>query len=534
MELVKQPIVFVKIRKINIIVAIGILWCFMNPSYAQLQSSASIPNINGPRLYGARPGKEFIYTIPASGERPMEFQVRRLPNGVKLDKTTGVISGVIKKVGEYKIELIAKNKYGRKSKSFSLVIGNQLALTPPMGWSSWYSFGLNVTLDKVIRSAEIMKQKGLQNYGWSVIEIDDPWTNQPIKEDSVWTRLKRKAGKVYDYYEGPGNLSGRVGNVRNEQGELLPNQYFRNIKNFPAIMHGMGFKAGIYSSPGPVTCAGVAGSYGYEMTDAKFFADNGFDYLKYDWCSYGALAVNTSKEELMKPYRLMSDALMAQKRDIIHALCQYGMGNVWEWGNDSGGQLWRTGGDISDNWNSVYKAFKKLADKAKYVKPGNWNDPDILQIGVVGAQREGEAKLNHLTVDEQRTHFSMWCLLNAPLLLGANVESLDDLTLSLITNEEVIAINQDALGIAASLKVVLENKTEVWSRPLEDGSIAVGLLNPTDRSLQTKLSFSLIQLKGSYLVRDLWQKKDVGAYEDGFTKTIPSHGIVLLKITKRK
>lgn len=209
------------------------------------------------------------------------------------------------------------------------------------------------------------------------------------------------------------------------------------------------------------------------------------------------------------------------------------MGNVWEWGNESGGQLWRTEGDISDNWNSVYKAFKKLADKAKYVKPGNWNDPDILQIGVVGAQHEGEAKSNHLTADEQKTHFSMWCLLNAPLLLGANVELLDDFTLSLITNEEVIAINQDALGIAASLTTVLDNKTEIWSRPLEDGSIAVGLLNPTDGSLQTKLSFASIQLKGSYLVRDLWQKKDSAVYENDFITTIPSHGIVVLRITKK-
>ncbi|HVI44397.1 MAG TPA: putative Ig domain-containing protein [Chitinophaga sp.] len=368
--------------------------------FSSVVTYAQVPSINGPRLYGARPGKEFFYMIPVSGERPVTYQAAGLPAGVTLNKVTGVISGTVAKAGTYKLVLSASNKKGRTKKEFSLVVGDKLALTPPMGWSSWYSFGRNVSLDKVIKSAEIIKEKGLQQYGWSVIEIDDPWTNQPAKSDTVWARLKRKAGDVYDYYEGPGNLPGRTGRVRDENNELIPNQFFTNIRNFPAKMHAMGFKAGIYSSPGPLTCGGVAGSYGYETTDAKFFADNGFDYLKYDWCSYGVFAKNNSKEELMRPYRLMSDALMAQKRDIIHALCQYGMGNVWEWGNEAGGQLWRTEGDITDNWKSVYSAFRKLADKSAYVKPGSWNDPDILQIGVVGAQHEGEARRNHLTQED--------------------------------------------------------------------------------------------------------------------------------------
>lgn len=496
-------------------------------------SQQVVPHINGPRLYGARPGKEFIYTIPASGERPMTFQVAHLPKGVTVDAGSGVITGSIKKAGEYKISLIAINKHGKSTKAFTLVIGDKLALTPPMGWSSWYSFGRNVTLDKVIHTAEIIRQKGLQQYGWSVIEIDDPWTNQPPKEDSVWIKLKQKAGTSYGYYEGPDNLPGRVGTTRDEKGALIPNQYFTHIKDFPATMHKMGFKAGIYSSPGPLTCGGVAGSYGHELTDAKFFADNGFDYLKYDWCSYGSLAKSESKAELIKPYRLMSDALRIQKRDIIHALCQYGMGNVWEWGNESGGQLWRTDGDITDNWPSVYNAVKKLADKAAYVKPGNWNDPDILQIGVVGAQSEGEAKQNHLTPNEQMTHFSMWCMLDAPLLIGANIELLDDFTLQLITNEEVIAINQDALGKAAGLKTVLPNKVEVWSKPLEDGSIAVGLLNPTAETQETDFPFNALSLSGAYYVRDLWKKKDLGLFEHQVKTSIPSHGITLWKMVKR-
>lgn len=498
---------------------------------SEAQQTSNEPKINGPRLYGASPAKEFIYTVPASGARPMTFTAKKLPKGVKMDKNTGIITGSVTNAGDYVIELTAKNKFGKASKSFTLVIGNKLALTPPMGWSSWYSFGRNVTLDKVVRSAEIMKEKGLQNYGWSVIEIDDPWTNQPTETDPVWKNIKTRAEGVYGYYEGPNNLPERVGSVRDTNDELIPNTFFKNIKQFPAIMHKMGFKAGIYSSPGPLTCAGVAGSYGYELVDAKFFADNGFDYLKYDWCSYGSIAKDNSKEELMKPFRVMSDALHAQKRDIIHALCQYGMGNVWEWGNESGGQLWRTEQDVHDTWPSVRNAFKKLSDKASYVKPGNWNDPDILQIGAVGAQSSGKAGGNGLTFEEQRTVMSMWCMLSAPLLIGANMELMDEATLSLLTNEEVIAVNQDALGRAGSLVKTIDN-TEFWTKQMEDGSLVVGMLNLANETRTVKFPFSAVQLQGTQKLRNLWTKSDLGSFKNEFETSIPAHGIVMLQIKK--
>ena len=500
---------------------------------SQAQQISTQPKINGPRLYGASPGKEFMYTIPASGARPIEFEVKNLPKGVGINKLNGVISGTIKTAREYTIELVAQNKFGKVSKLFTLVIGDKLALTPPMGWSSWYSFGRNVTLDKVIRSAEIMKEKGLQNYGWSVVEIDDPWTNQPNKNDSVWRQLKSGAKEVYGYYEGPDNLPERQGEMRSSKGELLPNTFFANIKKFPSIMHEMGFKAGIYSSPGPLTCAGVAGSYGYELVDAKFFADNGFDYFKYDWCSYGSFAKSNSKEELIKPYRKMSDALKLQKRDVIHALCQYGMGNVWEWGAESGGRLWRTGDDVHDTWESVRNAFKKLSDKSAFVKPGNWNDPDILQVGAVGAQSSGKAGKNRLTFEEQKTVMSMWCMLSAPLLIGTDMEQLDDATLSLLTNEEIIAVNQDALGKAASLLTTLDN-TELWVKQLEDGSLALGLLNLSNETIQSKFPFSALQLKGKYKLRNLWKKEDLGIFENEFETNIPAHGIVMLQMLKQE
>ena len=200
---------------------------------SQAQQISTQPKINGPRLYGASPGKEFIYTIPASGARPMQFEVKNLPKGVKINKANGVISGVIKKAGEYTIELLAQNKFGKARKSFTLVIGDKLALTPPMGWSSWYSFGRNVTLDKVIRSAEIIKEKGLQNYGWSVIEIDDPWTNQPDKNDSVWNQLQSGEKAVYGYYEGPDNLPERKGKMRRSKWRIIAQYLFYQYQKFP-------------------------------------------------------------------------------------------------------------------------------------------------------------------------------------------------------------------------------------------------------------------------------------------------------------
>lgn len=488
------------------------------------------PQINSPEFFGARTGKHFFYTIPVSGARPIAIVASNLPKGLSYDKKNGIISGSIIKKGKYRIEISAINKNGSSKRYLTIVAGDQLTLTPPMGWSSWYSYGRKAKESDILRTAQLMKKYRLDQYGWSILEIDDPWTNQPDDKDPVWEQLNHNANKdVYQYHEGPNSLPDRKGIVRDGDGMLLPNQHYKNIGLTVKQIHDLGFKVGIYSSPGPLTCGGVAGSYSHELQDAKYFAKIGFDYLKYDWCSYGVFAKDNSEEELMKPYTLMGKALKEQPRDIVFSLCQYGMGDVWKWGYKTGGQLWRTGDDVRDNWHSVYTAFKKLADKAAYVQPGRWNDPDILQIGAVGAEsREGNS--NHLTKEEQRTVMSMWCLLSAPLFIGANVEHMDPFTLSLLTNNEIIAVDQDALGKAANLKLTLDNKVEVWTKELYDGQIAVGLLNPTDSEQSFDFQFSSVGANSTYQVRNLWLKKNLGRQLKGLPCKIPSHGILLITL----
>ncbi len=516
---------FDQLKLINVILCLARMH-----SICSAQQSAQKPQINSPEFFGVRTAKRFFYTVPVSGSRPMEIIVKNLPKGVSFDNKLGVISGRISKNGSYQIKIVATNKIGVVSKPFAIVVGDKLALTPPMGWSSWYSYGRKAKESDILKTAQLMKHYGLDQYGWSILEIDDPWTNQPDEKDSLWERLTHKVNnEVYQYHEGPANLPDRKGKLRASDGQLRPNQYFTNIEQTVKQIHDLGFKVGIYSSPGPLTCGGVAGSYGHELQDAQYFARVGFDYLKYDWCSYGVFAKDNSVEELMKPYTLMGNALKNQSRDIVFALCQYGMGDVWKWGYQTGGQLWRTGDDVRDNWSSVYAAFKKLADKSEFVHPGRWNDPDILQIGAVGAEsREGNS--NHLSKEEQHTVMTMWCLLSAPLFIGANFEHIDPFTLSLITNNEVIAIDQDASGKAANLKITLDNKVEVWTKRLNDGRIAVGLLNPNDTDQAFDFQFSLIGEDNIYRVRDLWQKKTLGKALKALPCNIPSHGILLITI----
>ena len=498
----------------------------------EMAAAQQKPQINSPEFFGVRTGKHFFYTIPVSGSRPIKISTKNLPKGVRYDQKKGIVSGRIAQAGKYQLEISAANKSGSAKKYFTIVAGDRLALTPPMGWSSWYSYGRRAKESDILRTAQLMKKYGLDQYGWSILEIDDPWTNQPDDKDLVWEQVNHKVNKdVYQYHEGPNNLPDRKGTVRDGNGGLLPNQHYKNIEQTVKQIHDLGFKVGIYSSPGPLTCGGVAGSYNHELQDARYFAKVGFDYLKYDWCSYGVFAKDNSEQELMKPYTLMGNALKEQPRDIIFSLCQYGMGDVWKWGYKTGGQLWRTGDDVRDNWISVYTAFKKLADKSEYVQPGRWNDPDILQIGAVGAEsREGNS--NHLTKEEQRTVMSMWCLLSAPLFIGANVEHIDPYTLSLLTNNEVIAVDQDALGKAATLEVTLDNKVEVWTKELYDGRTAVGLLNPTDVEQNFDFQFSSIGANSAHQVRNLWLKKNVGRQLESLPCKIPSHAILMITLKK--
>lgn len=467
-----------------------------------------VPRINGPSVYGAGPGKPFLYKIPATGQKPLAFSVENLPPGLTADPFTGIIAGTAPDSGEYRVRFKVSNALGQDEREFSIITGRGLALTPPLGWNSWNCWGLSVDDAKVRAAADAFISSGLADHGWTYINIDDGW----------------EAAE------------------RTDQGELLSNEKFPDMKALAGYVHQQGLKLGIYSSPGPLTCGGYLGSYQHEQQDANTWAGWGIDYLKYDWCSYGRIAASDSLHELQKPYYLMRECLDKTDRDIVYSLCQYGMGNVWEWGGQVGGNLWRTTGDIADTWESMAGIGFGQDKLTPYARPGRWNDPDMLVVGRVGWGPDLHP--SRLTPDEQYTHISLWCLLAAPLLIGCDLSQLDDFTLNLLTNDEVLAVNQDPLGLQA-LKVSEGEGFQVWAKHLVDGSIAVGLFytginSPVDAfnwngglpARAVTVDWSDLGLNGIYTVRDLWRQKDIGQFAGVYTAEVPYHGVALVKLSK--
>jgi alpha-galactosidase len=331
------------------------------------------------------------------------------------------------------------------------------------------------------------------------------------------------------------------GELRDKKGMINTNKKFPDMKALGDYVHSQGLKLGIYSGPGPLTCAGFTASYQYELQDAQRYAEWGIDYLKYDWCSYNKIAKDRSLPELKKPYQVMRDALDKVNRDIVYSLCQYGMGNVWEWGEEVGGNCWRTTGDITDTWSSMSGIGFNQVGHEKFAGPGHWNDPDMLVVGLVGWGPNLHP--TNLTPDEQYTHISLWSLLASPLLIGADMSRLDDFTLNLLTNDEVIDISQDPLSRQA-MRISNENGKQVWVKDLEDGSKAVGLFftgnerkNPVDyfqwdgaKSTKITLQGKDIGMNGSFTIRDVWRQKELGVFSSQFGAEVPYHGVVLIKI----
>jgi alpha-galactosidase len=360
------------------------------------------------------------------------------------------------------------------------VPANGLALTPPMGWNSWNLFEGRID-DQTVRSmADAMVSSGMRDAGYIFVNIDDTW-------------------------EG----------VRDAQGNLQPNHKFPNMKALADYVHSKGLKLGIYSSPGPRTCASYPASYGHEEQDAKTFAAWGIDYLKYDWCS--AMAIY--KDDQLRPvYQKMGDALRASGRPIVFSLCEYGLGDVQKWGADVGGNLWRTTDDIRDEWASMIGNLEEQVLTAPYAGPGHWNDPDMLEIGN-----------GHMNDDEYRTHMSLWALVAAPLLAGNDVRNMSAVTSSILLNREVIAIDQDPLGRQASL--VKSGDLERWEKPLADGSVAVGMVNLSSVPVKGVIAARDLSLKGKpSKARDLWAHQDVRFSEGEYSATIPPHGVLMLRV----
>jgi alpha-galactosidase len=457
-------------------------------------SRTAAPTLNYPRITGATPGRPFLFMIPASGEGPLTFAVKNLPAGLTLDAKTGVITGALKQGSRTVVDVTVTGPKGKTAGKITIVGGqNSLALTPPLGWNSWNAWGNTVTDAKVRASVDGMMASGLARQGYTYINIDDVWEGS-----------------------------------RDANGEITTNANFPDMKALADYVHSQGLKIGIYSSPGPTTCQGKTASYQHEEQDARTWANWGFDYLKYDWCSYSQISRNPTLEDRKLPYRVMVEALRKVDRDFVYSLCQYGAGNVWEWGAEVGGNLWRMTGDIRDSWASMAGIGFQQTGREKYAGPGHWNDTDMLVVGMVGWSQGSRPTL--LTPNEQLTHIALWALQAAPMLIGADLGHVDPWTVDLLGNREVLAVSQDPLGRAAG-RTSSDGWVDVWARPLADGTTAVGLFNRGPEAAAMTVKFSDLGLKASQPVRDLWLHKDLGSPRgDAFTATVPRHGVVLVKI----
>jgi alpha-galactosidase len=375
-----------------------------------------------------------------------------------------------------------------------------LAATPPMGWNSWNWFAEKVTDKDVRQAADLLVSSGMRDAGYVYVNIDDAW-------------------------EG----------ARDTNGNLHSNDKFPDMKALADYVHGKGLKLGIYSSPGPKTCARFEGSMGHEDQDAQLYASWGIDYLKYDLCSFhnGVMRKahpGDSPEAMIIQYKIMRDAyermhraLLKTGRPIVYSLCQYGFDSVWQWGPEVGANLWRTTADVTPTFDRISLIGREQAGLARYAGPGHWNDPDMLEVG------NGK-----LTPDENRTHMGLWAMLAAPLLAGNNLSRLTPEITSILTNREIIAIDQDPLGKEAD-RIYAEGPIEIWARPLADESRVLAIFNfGEQRSYLRGVSLHLEQVGAAngWHARDVWMAKELGPISDFTQFTIPRHGSVILRLSK--
>ncbi|MBQ0128040.1 MAG: beta galactosidase jelly roll domain-containing protein [Bacteroidales bacterium] len=468
----------------------------ITPKYILTPDEPLAPRFNGAMLFGVRPDSPVIYRIPVSGKRPMTITSADLPDGLTIDSENCCIGGKLSRSGEYRFHLHAQNAEGAADTELTIRVGDQIALTPPMGWNSWNCWGLSVSQEKVISSAQAIIDKGLADYGYNYINVDDAW-------------------------EAP---------ERNADGTIAVNGKFPSMKGLGDRLHSHGLRFGIYSSPGDRTCGGYLGSLDHELQDAQSYNEWGVDYLKYDWCGYvrkHATEVDRGTvASYVRPYMLMGEYLRNQPRDIFYSLCQYGMADVWKWGYAVDANSWRTTGDITDTWESLEDiGFKEQRELYPYGQPNHWNDPDMMIVGKVGWS--DNLRDSRLTADEQYTHISLWALLAANMLIGCDVAQMDDFTRQLLCNHEVNAINQDILGRQAR-PVVVDGRIEIWARELADGTMAFGIFNRGEKDATVDISrYADFYPGDNVTLRNLWIQEDVPAGTTSFF--VPSHGVKLLK-----
>jgi alpha-galactosidase len=371
-------------------------------------------------------------------------------------------------------------------------VAQQVAQTPPMGWNSWNYFAAKVDDKGVRAAADQIVATGMKDAGYIYVNIDDTWQGK-----------------------------------RDDNGVLHANEKFPDMKALADYVHSKGLKIGIYSSPGPQTCAHYEGSYGHEEQDAKMYAEWGIDYLKYDLCGFRQIMEQQAPGDrpaqmkmMYEAYDKMAKALKATGRPIVYSFCQYGWDAVWEWGPGMGANLWRTTGDIRPTWDSMYTILSEQEGLEGYSGPGHWNDPDMLEVG------NGK-----LSLHENRTHFSMWAMLAAPLLAGNDLPNMKPEIREILTNPDVIAIDQDKLGKQGH-RVYSEGEVDVWERDLSGGAKAVAVVNAGSDRYSTHpfhLSLEKLGLHGTLKGKDLWGGKEI-ELKDGMPLEIAGHDILLVRL----
>ncbi len=500
----------------------------MNEEYILTPKPGLKPRITGPRVFGVRSMSPLLFKITATGKKPLKYEVTNLPKEFTVDESTGIINGRKYEMGDYKVTVVVSNDLGKDKRDLTIKIGHKICLTPPMGWNSWYVHSLWVSQEKIEGIAQAMVDKGMIDHGWTYVNIDDCWQGD------------RKPGEA-----------------------LQPNSKFPDMNAMCEKIHSLGLKTGIYSGPWVGTYAGYRGGsypepnadysewivedefrkekhqifgepnnlrkrlrfFGKDMckVDVKQFAEWGFDYLKYDWHP------NDSQHVIA-----MANALLDSDRDIVYSLSNntpHKHVNTWI---ENHVNVWRTAWDIQDNWLSVSIIGFSQNKWRKFAGPGHWNDPDMLQVGnTAHPHKRSDYFPTHLTPDEQYSQMSLWCLLAAPLLLSCDIASMDDFTLNLLTNDEVLDVNQDPLGEQAE-RIVKKwiPHFEVWAKNMEDGTIAVGIFNRSRREKNLYVKWSQLGISGDFLVRDLWRQKNLGVYSGGFSSKVPGHGVIFIRMKK--
>ncbi len=461
------------------------------------------PVFHGAQIVGNYPNTPFLFTVPATGARPITFTAKNLPAGLLLDPSTGIITGSVSSPGEYKLKVTVTNAKGNSEEDLKIVIGETLCLTPAMGWNSWNVFTKTLNEKMVMDMADAMVSTGMRDLGYQYINMDDFWH----------------------------------ADTRDSIGRPVPDakKFPHGMKYLSNYVHSKGLKLGIYSCAGNMTCGRRFGGYTYEEIDAKTYAEWGIDLLKYDYC-YTPPTTKTAVER----YSKMGTALKHSGRSIVFSICEWGFRHPWKWGQQVGGQYWRVSPDIMDSWKfpSIWvfsmKAILNREEKLwKYAGPGHWNDPDMLIVGNYGKglATGGNGLYKGMTDVEYQTHFSLWCMFAAPLLASNDLRSMNEATAAILTNPEMLALDQDPLGEQAK-PVYKMGCIRVYLKQLSDGSVAVAVLNTSAGEKKFDLRASMLDIQSVWRVRDLWKHEEAGAFKDKWALTVQPHQTIVLKLSR--